>query len=216
MRPDRVTIELKDSKRSLIVADSNGFFHPLGDHAQATFSIDGQPISDQQSKVFSTQIPLNAISSMELNSHKSLGRFLILDGGYLWKYTDNAYDFDTLFNSPIHFPVFWRKSKIDGVSLWLGSTTVHGLQAETTMGHTCARFIGPEVGGLIFNSPLDTSVFSIDHDQALQQTTNVRYQRPKNGAWFSFTWRYDNGEVAGAVTSLADALRACATITIHI
>ena len=49
-----------------VVADSNGFFHPLGDHAQATFSIDGQPISDQQSKVFSTQIPLNAISSMEL------------------------------------------------------------------------------------------------------------------------------------------------------
>ena len=50
----------------MVVADSNGFFHPLGDHAQTSFSIDGQPISDQQSKIFSTQIPLNAISSMEL------------------------------------------------------------------------------------------------------------------------------------------------------
>ncbi len=40
-----------------VVADSNGFFHPLGDHAQTSFSIDGQPISDQQSKAFSTQIP---------------------------------------------------------------------------------------------------------------------------------------------------------------
>ena len=49
-----------------VVADSNGFFHPLGDHAQTSFSIDGQPISDQQSKQFSTQIPLNAIQSMEL------------------------------------------------------------------------------------------------------------------------------------------------------
>ena len=28
--------------------------------------VDGQPISDQQSKVFSTQIPANALQSMEL------------------------------------------------------------------------------------------------------------------------------------------------------
>ncbi len=49
-----------------VVADSNGFFHPLGDHAQVTFSIDGQPISDQQSKQFSTQVPLNALQSMEV------------------------------------------------------------------------------------------------------------------------------------------------------
>ena len=49
-----------------VAADSNGFFHPLGDHAQVSYSVDGQPISDQQSKLFSTQIPLNAINSMEL------------------------------------------------------------------------------------------------------------------------------------------------------
>ncbi len=40
-----------------VAADANGFFHPLGDHAQVSFVIDGQPISDQQSKVFSTQLP---------------------------------------------------------------------------------------------------------------------------------------------------------------
>jgi hypothetical protein len=49
-----------------VVADSNGFFHPLGDHAQTSFAIDGQPISDQQSKAFSTQIPVNAIQNMEI------------------------------------------------------------------------------------------------------------------------------------------------------
>lgn len=49
-----------------VAADANGFFHPLGDHAQTTFVIDGQPISDQQSKVFSTQIPAEALQSMEL------------------------------------------------------------------------------------------------------------------------------------------------------
>lgn len=49
-----------------VVADSNGLFHPLGDHAQTTMSIDNQPISDQQSKAFSTQIPVNAIQSLEV------------------------------------------------------------------------------------------------------------------------------------------------------
>ncbi len=49
-----------------VAADANGFFHPLGDHAQTTFVIDGQPVSDQQSKLFSTQIPLNALQGMEL------------------------------------------------------------------------------------------------------------------------------------------------------
>ena len=49
-----------------VAADANGFFHPLGDHAQVSFVVDGQPISDQQSKVFSTQLPTNAIQGMEL------------------------------------------------------------------------------------------------------------------------------------------------------
>ncbi len=51
-----------------VVADSNGFFHPLGDHAQTSFSIDGQPITDQQSKAFSTQLPVNAIQAMEVTT----------------------------------------------------------------------------------------------------------------------------------------------------
>ena len=49
-----------------VVADSNGFFHPLGDHAQSQISLDNQPITDQQSKAFSTQLPVNAIQSMEV------------------------------------------------------------------------------------------------------------------------------------------------------
>ncbi len=47
-----------------IAADSNGLFHGLGDHAENSFSLDGQPITDQQSKVFSNQIPLDSIQSM--------------------------------------------------------------------------------------------------------------------------------------------------------
>jgi hypothetical protein len=51
-----------------VAADSNGLFHGLGDHAENSFSVDGQPITDQQSKVFSNQIPLDAIQSMEVIS----------------------------------------------------------------------------------------------------------------------------------------------------
>jgi hypothetical protein len=38
-------------------ADSNGLFHGLGDHGQNSFSLDGQPIADQQSKVFGSNAP---------------------------------------------------------------------------------------------------------------------------------------------------------------
>ena len=49
-----------------VAADSNGLFHGLGDHASNSFSIDGQPITDQQSKVFSNQLPSNAVQSIEV------------------------------------------------------------------------------------------------------------------------------------------------------
>ena len=137
---------------------------------------------------------------------QAFGKFLVVDADYFWKFTDNAYDFDSLFNSPIHFPISWKKSKLDGVGIRISTPTIHGFQWITTMGHTRARFFGPETGGLIFNSPVDSPVFRIDHDQAFQQTTQLRYQRPKNGPWIALTWRYDSGAVAGAVGSLQDAL----------
>ncbi len=70
---ERLPLESQSSSLSSLVtlaspgvaADSNGLFHGLGDHASNQFSIDGQPITDQQSKVFSNQIPSNAIQSIE-------------------------------------------------------------------------------------------------------------------------------------------------------
>ena len=51
-----------------VAADSNGLFHGLGDHASNSFSVDGQPITDQQSKVFSNQLPTNSVQSLEVIS----------------------------------------------------------------------------------------------------------------------------------------------------
>jgi len=71
---DKLPLESQSSSLSSLVtlatpgvsADSNGLFHGLGDHASNSFSLDGQPISDQQSKVFSNQIPTDAVQSMEV------------------------------------------------------------------------------------------------------------------------------------------------------
>ena len=49
-----------------VVSDSNGFFHPIGDHAQTQFSIDNQPVTDQQSRMYSNQISPDAVQSMEV------------------------------------------------------------------------------------------------------------------------------------------------------
>jgi hypothetical protein len=135
---------------------------------------------------------------------QGLSKHIVIDAGYFWKYTHDAFDFDSLFSSPIAFPIQWRKSKIDGVSARVTLTDIRGFTAYTVLGHTRARFFGPEDGGLIFNSPLNNSVFRIDHDQALEQTTNLRYQPKRNGPWASFTWRFDSGEVAGAVATVED------------
>ena len=71
---DRVPLESQTSSLSSLVtlaspgitADSNGLFHGLGDHAENSFSVDGQPITDQVSKVFSNQIPVDSIQSLEV------------------------------------------------------------------------------------------------------------------------------------------------------
>jgi hypothetical protein len=154
----------------------------------------------------SEPIPPGRRNQFNLGVQQAFDRLLQIDAEYFWKFTENAYDFGVLLNTPIQFPISWRKSKIDGVAVRLSTPNLHGFQAVVTLGHTRARFFGPSNGGLIFNSPLDTGVFRIDHDQAFQQTTYLRYQRPKNGWWLGFTWRYDSGLVAGAVPDLAAAL----------
>jgi hypothetical protein len=71
---DKLPLESSTSSLSSLVtlatpgvaADSNGLFHGLGDHASNSFSIDGQPITDQQSKVFSNQLPVDSVQSMEV------------------------------------------------------------------------------------------------------------------------------------------------------
>src|SRR5205085_4732572 len=133
---------------------------------------------------------------------QAIAKHIVLDAGYFWKFTNNAYDFNTLLNTPLTFPISWSKSKIDGLSVRVELTPYKNFTAFFIAGHTRARFFPPESGGLFFNSDLPEGVFRIDHDQVLQSTTNMQYQfnQWKGVApYVGLTWRYDSGLVAGSV-----------------
>ena len=139
---------------------------------------------------------------------QTIGKYLIIDGEYFWKFTHRDFDFNAILNTPLTFPIEWRKSKIDGFALRVTMPNYHGLTANAVFGHVRSRFFGPEVGGLLFNSPTgntDFAPFRIDHDQALEQTTHFQYQPKKEGGWVGFSWRYDSGQVAGNVPDIATA-----------
>jgi hypothetical protein len=153
-------------------------------------------------------VPIEPGFRNQFNSgiQQSVGRWLLIDLDYFWKYTHNAYDFSALLNTTITFPIAWHNSKLDGVTGRVSTVNLHGFQAYWTFGHTRARYFPPETGGLVpQGAPLVNGVFRIDHDQAFQSTGVFRYQH-KNHEWVAFTWRYDSGLVVSGVPDSESAL----------
>jgi hypothetical protein len=130
---------------------------------------------------------------------QAFGKYVVFSGEYVWKYTNNAYDFSVLGSTPITFPIEWRKSKIPGVAGRVSMANFHGLTAFTVFSSVAARFFQPQLGGAGATPSVTIPVFRIDHDEKFNQTTHVQYQPWKNGPWFGFNWRYDSGLVAGPV-----------------
>ena len=175
---------------NLLLASSTG----AGGLAQGVFGADAVPISPGRRNQFNTGL------------QQALGRYLLVDADYFWKYTHSAYDYSTLLNTTITFPISWHNSKLDGVTGRLSTTNMRGFQAYWTFGHTRARYFPPEVGGLISQgAPLAGGVFRIDHDQAFQSTAVFRYQH-KTHEWVSLIWRYDSGLVVSGVPDSDTAL----------
>jgi hypothetical protein len=129
---------------------------------------------------------------------QAFGRYFVLNGEYIWKYTHKAYDFSVLGDSPITFPIEWARSKIPGFAVRGTVPNVHGFTAYVVMSHVAARFFEPQVSG-IGAAPTGSEVFRIDHDENFNQTTHIQYQPWKRGPWIGFNWRYDSGLVAGPV-----------------
>jgi hypothetical protein len=132
---------------------------------------------------------------------QAFGKYLVVDGEYMWKYTHNAYDFSILGNTPITFPIEWHNSKVPGYMLRASVPNFHGFTAYFVASSVAARFFQPQVTG-IGATPAGqggSGVFRIDHDELFNQTTHLQYQPWKRGPWVGANWRYDSGLVAGPV-----------------
>jgi Carboxypeptidase regulatory-like domain len=127
---------------------------------------------------------------------------------YFWKFTRGAYDFNSILNTPLNFPIQFRKSKIDGALVHATLNDVHGFSAFTVLGHSRSRLFTPEIGGIDFGTAY-APVARPDHDQGFEQTTNLQYQFPRKslrGLWLGLTWRFDSGLVVVSVPDYATAL----------
>jgi hypothetical protein len=148
-------------------------------------------------------VPLSPSTRNEFHAGlgQAFGRWVVVDGEYIWKYTTRPYDFSVFGNTPVTYPIEWAKSKIPGYAVRVSLPNFHGLTAFTVFSSVAARFFGPQVSG-IGTTPTSvgsTAVFRIDHDENFNQTTHLQYQPWKRGPWFGFNWRYDSGLVAGPV-----------------
>ena len=211
---DKLPLESQSSSLSSLVtlaspgiaADSNGLFHGLGDHASNSFSIDGQLITDQQSKVFSNQLPSNSVQSLEVISGAPPAEF----GG----------------KTSVVIQVTTRSGQ--GVTHPTGSITAsYGTFGSATGsidlsygGKNWGNFV--ELDGLNTGRFLDPPEFSVFHDKGNQQNIfdrvdfqlsshdsvhlNLGYSR----SWFQTPNTYDNLGVQNIVN--ADSIGGIATI----
>jgi hypothetical protein len=131
-----------------VVADSNSFFHPIGDHAQTQFSIDNQPVTDQQSRIYSNQISSDAVQSME-----------VITGVAPAEYGDKS-------SLVVHIVT---KSGLDqrppsgSLALGYGSFRTPTYEANVGMGsHTFGNFVS--VSGLSTDRYLDPPEFEAIHN----------------------------------------------------
>ncbi len=148
-----------------------------------------------------SNVPLTPGTRNEFHAglEQVFSKYLVVDGEYIWKYTQRGFDFSVLGDSPITFPVEWAKSKIPGFALRLSVPNTHGFTAYTVMSSVAARFFAPQVAGIGATPGAAGGVFRIDHDEVFNQTTHLQYQPFKRGPWVGFNWRYDSGLVAGPI-----------------
>jgi carboxypeptidase family protein/TonB-dependent receptor-like protein len=164
-----------------------------------------------QSAVLSTLIPcVNAPllpgyrNEFHAGLQQAIGRYAVVSGDYIWKYTHTGYDFSILAATPIFFPVSWHNSKIPGYAVRVSVPDIHGFSALLVFSSVAARFFPPQTSGLGTTVGQSGSPFRIDHDEKFNQTTHLQYQPWKTGPWVGFNWRYDSGLVAGSVPFATD------------
>lgn len=184
-----------------VAADSNGMMHGLGDHAENSYSIDGQPVTDQQSKIFSNQLPEQAVQSIE-----------VISGAPPAEYGDKT---------SLVMVVTTRSG--EGVTRPTGSITSSYGTFGTAIGGFNISYGGQNWGNFFLingqNSGrfLDTPEHAVMHDKGNSQSIydRVDYQfDPKNSmhldlsysrSWFQTPNSYDNLNVQNVVSGGASS-----------
>ncbi len=179
-----------------VAADSNGLFHGLGDHASNSFSVDGQPITDQQSKVFSNQLPSNSIQSIEVISGAPPAEYggktsLVIvattrSGQGLVKPTgDFAATYGTFGSATGSFDLGW------GGKNWGNFVEVDGLNT--------GRFLDPPEFVVFHDKGNEENAFDrVDYQFSPVSSVhlNLNYSR----SWFQTPNAYDNLNVSNVVS----------------
>jgi hypothetical protein len=178
-----------------LVLSSNGCANPVLNPLLGCSSIGTNPISPGRRNEFHAGL------------QQAFGKYVVFAGEYVWKYTNNAYDFSILGSTPITFPIEWTKSKIPGVAGRVSLANFHGFTAYMVFSSVAARFFLPQLAGAGATPSAPGGVFRIDHDEKFNQTTHLQYQPWKNGPWVGFNWRYDSGLVAGPVPCAGGSCR---------
>jgi hypothetical protein len=179
-----------------VAADSNGQIHGLGDHASNTFAIDGQTISDQQSKVFSNQLPSNAVQSIQVIAGAPPAEY----GGK----TSMVIEVTTRSGQG-------SKTPTGSVSASYGSFgSVTGSVDLSYGGDKWGNFI--EVDGLNTGRFLDPPEFRVFHDKGnelnlfdridrqLNEKDSVRLNLNLSRSWFQTPNSYDNLNVVNVAS----------------
>jgi hypothetical protein len=184
-----------------VAADSNGLFHGLGDHASNSFSVDGQEITDQQSKVFSNQLPSNAVQSLEVISGAPPAEFggktsLVIvattrSGQGITTPTGDIYSsYGTFGSSAAGFDLSYGKAN------WGEFIEADGLDT--------GRFLDPPEFSVFHDKGNEGNIFNrVDYkfDSANSIHTDLNYSR----SWFQTPNDYDNLNVENVVSGGASA-----------
>jgi len=137
---------------------------------------------------------------------QSIGKYLMVDADYFWKFTHGAYDFSTLLNTPSRSP--FPGTTRNWMALPARVTPPTFMVSRPIGRRPHPRAILP-AGGRRPDLPGDASGRAASSasttDQAFQSTGNFRYQH-KSAEWVALTWRYDSGLVVSGVPDVAAAL----------
>ena len=115
---------------------------------------------------------------------QALGKHVVFNGEYIWKYTHNAFDFSVLGNTPITFPIDWHNSKIPGYAMNVEVPTFHGFSAyfdHLVGGGALLRAAGGWSRSHQRSRSGTQYPFRIDHDEKFNQTTHLQYTIPGQG-----------------------------------